>query len=145
MTWDSVPMLCFLLCFMVQVQSPLSLGRTGLTNKLPLGIGVNRPLSNVLLPCLFHSNCGNGVPTPLHFNSPDIPFLRVCCGRTFVNCAFKEIHNIQVQPGLTAKVPLINLQFKSNNKLVIHKSVNFRARVKEILHGVNSLICTPKK
>ena len=33
------------------------------------------------------------------------------------------ILNIQIQPGLKAKLPLINLYFKSNNKLVIHKSV----------------------
>ena len=38
-----------------------------------------------------------------------------------------DIHNIQIQPGLKAKLLLINLLFKSNNKLVIHKPVNFRA------------------
>ena len=39
----------------------------------------------------------------------------------------KNGFNIQIQPGLKAKLPLINLYFKSNNKLVIHKSVNLRA------------------
>ena len=35
--------------------------------------------------------------------------------------------NIQIQPGLKARLPLIYLKFKSSNKLVFHNSVNFRA------------------
>ena len=34
--------------------------------------------------------------------------------------------NIEIYPGLKAKLPLINLEFQSNNKLVFHKSVHFR-------------------
>ena len=44
-------------------------------------------------------------------------------------------YNIQIQPGLKAKLQLINLYFKSNNKLVIHKSVNLRAQVHVTFEG----------
>ena len=39
----------------------------------------------------------------------------------------KDNNNIQIQPGLIAKLPSINLYFKLDNKLVIHKSVHLRA------------------
>ena len=62
------------------------------------------------------------------------------------------VNNIQIQPGLKAKLPLINLLFKSSIEHLRERLSDFRdkkfensPRVRQILHRVNSLICTPKK
>ena len=64
----------------------------------------------------YTTNCTNLHPTPT--SDPLAKVKLAFCTSSYSSIIYR---------GLKARLPLINLYFKSNNKLVFHNSVNFRA------------------
>ena len=80
-----------LVCFMVQVNVPLSLGFTGPIRRLPLDNGVNRFGSKGFPPSLLQEIWGFGFPSALQLIMPDSYAIKVCWSNVFsVNLAVER-------------------------------------------------------
>ena len=80
-----------LVCFMVQVNVPLSSGFTKLIRRLPSDTGANRLVSMDFPPFLLQEICGLGVPSALQLIMPDLYAVKVCWSNVFsVNLAVER-------------------------------------------------------
>ena len=80
-----------LVCFMVQVNVPLSSGFTKPIRRLPLDTWVNRFGSKDFPPFLLQEICGLGVPSALQLIMPDVYAIKVCWSNVFwVNLAVES-------------------------------------------------------
>ena len=80
-----------LVCFMVQVNVPLSSGFTKLIRRLPLDTWVNRLVSMDFPPFLLQEICGLGFPSALQLIVPDVYAVKVCWPNVFsVNLAVER-------------------------------------------------------